>query len=185
MPNQRIPVKIDIAVQNATSVASVPSRQQFERWASAALQLGSENHFLMSPFNMLRRLVRKWFSDPIDAELLIRLVDRRESRQLNAQYRHKDKATNVLSFVADLPEEVGLRLLGDIVICAPVVAEEAEVQHKTVEAHWAHLTIHGILHLLGHDHQAEEETVAMESLETGILQFLGFPDPYFEKKILD
>ncbi len=154
-------MKIDIAVQNATSVASVPSKQKFERWASAALH------------------------EHGDAELLIRLVDRRESRQLNAQYRQKDKATNVLSFVADLPEEVGLRLLGDVVICAPVVAEEAEVQHKSVEAHWAHLTIHGILHLLGHDHQAEEETVAMESLETGILQFLGFPDPYFEKKILD
>lgn len=154
-------MKIDIAVQNATSVATVPSKQQFERWASAALH------------------------EHGDAELLIRLVDRRESRQLNAQYRQKDKATNVLSFVADLPEEVGLRLLGDIVICAPVVAEEAADQHKTVEAHWAHLTIHGILHLLGHDHQVEEETVAMESLETGILQFLGFPDPYFEKKILD
>ena len=158
MPN---PVKIDIAVQNATSVTSLPSKQQFEEWASAALH------------------------EHGDAELVIRLVDRHESRQLNAQYRHQDKATNVLSFAADLPEEVGLQLLGDIIICAPVVAEEAEVQHKTVEAHWAHLTIHGILHLLGHDHQAEEETFAMESLETRILQFLGFPDPYFEKKILD
>jgi probable rRNA maturation factor len=156
MPNQRIKVQIDIAVQNATSVISVPSKKQFERWASAALH------------------------EHGDAELLIRLVDRQESRQLNARYRHKDKATNVLSFAADLPEEVGLKLLGDIIICAPVVVEEAEVQHKTVEAHWAHLTIHGILHLLGHNHQAKEETFAMESLETGILQFLGFPDPYFE-----
>jgi len=113
-----------------------------------------------------------------DAELLIRLVDRQESRELNAQYRHKNKATNVLSFPADLPEEIGLRLLGDIIICAPIVADEAREQHKTAEAHWAHLTIHGILHLLGHDHQAEEEASEMESLEIRILQSLGFPDPY-------
>ena len=113
-----------------------------------------------------------------DAELLIRLVDRRESRQLNTRYRHKNNATNVLSFPADLPEEVGLALLGDIVICAPVVAEEARDQHKTAEAHWAHLTIHGILHLLGHDHQLEEEAAEMESIESRILKSLGFPDPY-------
>ena len=153
-PNQRINAKVDIAVQNATSFTPVPSRQQFARWASAALHEHGE------------------------AKLLIRLVDRQESRQLNAQYRHKDKATNVLSFPADLRQEVGLALLGDIIICAPIVAEEAQNQHKTVEAHWAHLTIHGILHLLGHDHQAEQDASAMESLETGILRSLGFPDPY-------
>ena len=152
--NQRIPVKVEIEVQNATSFTPVPSSQQFEQWASAALR----NHG--------------------DAELLIRLVDRQESRRLNDQYRHKNMATNVLSFPADLPEEVGLALLGDIVICTPIVAEEARAQHKTAEAHWAHLTIHGILHLLGHDHEAEEEASAMESLETRILQSLGFPDPY-------
>jgi probable rRNA maturation factor len=153
-PNQRTPVKLDIAVQNANSFTPVPSDRQFERWASAALHKHG------------------------DAELLIRLVDRQESRQLNARYRHQNKPTNVLSFPADLPEEVGLALLGDIVICAPIVAEEARDQHKTAEAHWAHLTIHGILHLLGHDHEAEEEASEMESLETGILQSLGFPDPY-------
>ena len=143
-----------IAVQNATSFTSVPSDQQFARWAGAALHQHG------------------------DAELLIRLVDRRESRQLNTRYRHKNNATNVLSFPADLPEEVGLALLGDIVICAPVVAEEARDQHKTAEAHWAHLTIHGILHLLGHDHQLEEEAAEMESIESKILKSLGFPDPY-------
>ncbi len=147
-------MKLDIAVQNATSFTPVPTHQQFARWASAAL----DKHG--------------------DAELLIRLVDRQESRQLNAQYGHKNKATNVLSFPADLPEEFGLALLGDIVICAPMVAEEAQGQHKTTQAHWAHLTIHSILHLLGHDHQAEKEASAMESLETKILQSLGFPDPY-------
>jgi probable rRNA maturation factor len=153
-PNQKTPVKVDIAVQNPTSFTPVPSNQQFERWVNAVLH-GSG-----------------------DQELLIRIVDRRESRQLNARYRHKNKATNVLSFPAELPEEVGLPLLGDIIICAPIVAEEARDQNKSAEAHWAHLTIHGILHLLGHDHQAEEEACAMESLETRILQSLGFPDPY-------
>ena len=147
-------MRLDIAVQNATSFTPVPSDLQFERWVSAALQ------------------------EHGDAELLIRLVGRQESRQLNARYRHQNKATNVLSFPADLPEEVGLALLGDIIICAPIVAEEARDQHKTVEAHWAHLTVHGILHLLGHDHQAEEEASEMESLETRILQSLGFPGPY-------
>jgi probable rRNA maturation factor len=147
-------VKLDIAVQNATSFTPVPFDQQFEQWARAALHKHD------------------------GTELLIRLVDRQESRQLNAKYCHKNKATNVLSFPADLPEEVGLQLLGDIIICAPIVAEEARDQHKTAEAHWAHLTIHGILHLLGHDHQLEDEASAMESLETRILQSLGFPDPY-------
>ena len=84
----------------------------------------------------------------------------------------------MLSFPADLPQEVGLTLLGDIIICAPIVAEEAREQHKTAEAHWAHLTIHGTLHLLGHDHHAEPQATEMESLETRILQSLGFPDPY-------
>ena len=155
-PNQTTEVLLqrDIVVQNATSFSPVPSDQQFARWVSAALRKHG------------------------DAELLIRLVDRRESRQLNARYRHRNKATNVLSFTAELPEELGLALLGDIIICAPIVAEEARDQHKTAEAHWAHLTVHGILHLLGHDHQAEEEASEMESLETGVLQSLGFPDPF-------
>lgn len=147
-------MKLDIEVQNATSFTPVPSDQQFVRWVSAALHKHG------------------------DAELLIRLVDRRESRQLNTRYRHKNKATNVLSFPADLPQEIGLALLGDIIICAPIVAEEARDQHKTAEAHWAHLTVHGILHLLGHDHQLDEEAFEMESIETKILKSLGFSDPY-------
>ncbi len=145
---------LDIVVQNVTSCTGLPSDQQFERWAGAALCKRD------------------------DVELLIRLVDRRESRQLNARYRHVDKATNVLSFPADLPQELGLALLGDIIICAPIVIEEAWDQGKTVEAHWAHLTIHGTLHLIGYSHQTEEEASEMESLETGILQSFGFSDPY-------
>ena len=147
-------MKLDIVVQNATSFSPVPSDRQFARWVSATLC----NHG--------------------DAELLIRLVDRQEIRQLNTRYRHQNKATNVLSFPADLPEELGLALLGDIIICAPIVAAEARKQHKIAEAHWAHLTIHGLLHLLGHDHQIEQEASEMESLEVRILQSLGFPDPY-------
>jgi probable rRNA maturation factor len=147
-------VKLDLAVQNVSSLTPVPTQQQFEKWVSAALQERGKT------------------------ELLIRLVDRQESRQLNTQYGHKDKATNVLSFPADLPEEIGLALLGDIIICAPIVAEEAQSQCKPVETHWAHLAVHGVLHLLGHDHQVEEEASAMESLEIKIMQTLGYPDPY-------
>lgn len=145
---------IDIVVQNACSFSEVPCDQQFEQWATVALQERGE------------------------AEVLIRLVDKNESRQLNARYRNRDKATNVLSFPADLPQEIDLPLLGDVVICAPLVAQEAEQQNKSPESHWAHLTIHGTLHLLGYDHQTEEEAAEMESLETSLLQSIGFPDPY-------
>ena len=153
-PNRRTQVKVDIAVQNATTITPVPSNQQFERWARAALKKDS------------------------NGELLIRLVDRQESRQLNARYRRINKATNVLSFPADIPREVALPLLGDLIICAPIVIKEAQEQNKSEEAHWAHLTIHGVLHLLGYDHQNEEEASEMESIETRILHSLGYSDPY-------
>ena len=153
-PKQRSQVKIDLAIQNVTSTTPVPSSKQFDKWVKAALD------------------------EEFDAELVIRLVDRQESRQLNARYRGKNKATNVLSFPADLPLELKLPLLGDIIICAPILVEEAQEQHKTVEAHWAHLTIHGVLHLTGHDHKLEDEASEMETIETRILQSLGFPDPY-------
>ena len=130
---------IDIEVQDVTSFEPVPSRLQFEQWAGAALG----------------RIT--------DAELLIRLVDRQESSQLNARYRDRDEATNVL---------------GDIVICAPLVIEEAQAQNTNAEAHWAHLTIHGVFHLLGYDHQSDEDAAKMESLESEILLSLGFPDPW-------
>lgn len=111
-------------------------------------------------------------------ELLIRLVGKEESRRLNAQFRNMDKPTNVLSFPADLPPEIKLPLLGDIVICANLVGSEAAEQGKSLESHWAHLTIHGILHLLGYDHQNEKAAAKMESLESYILKSLGYPDPY-------
>ena len=110
--------------------------------------------------------------------LTIRLVDEEESRTLNRTYRGKDKATNVLSFEADLPPEVDIPLLGDIVVCVPVVQREAEQQSKTLEAHWAHMVIHGMLHLQGHDHQQPDQAAQMEALEIEILQSLGHTNPY-------
>ena len=112
------------------------------------------------------------------AELSIRIVDANEGRALNSRYRHKDHATNVLSFPADLPDGIELPLLGDLVICAPVVAREAVEQGKPARNHWAHLTVHGVLHLLGHDHLKPTEAERMEALETRILAGLGIPNPY-------
>jgi probable rRNA maturation factor len=145
---------IEVEVQRETSNSSVPSDQQFEQWATAALQGHGES------------------------ELVIRVVDQEESRRLNEQFASRNKATNVLSFPAGLPPSIGLALLGDIVICAALVEREAEQQNKSIVAHWAHLTIHGILHLLGHDHQSDQEAANMEALETSLVQSFGFPDPY-------
>ena len=106
------------------------------------------------------------------------MVDTEEMATLNRAYRGKEGPTNVLSFPYDLPPEAGLALLGDIVICAPVVAREAREQGKTLDAHWAHMTVHGALHLLGYDHIDEHEAAAMEALETDILARLDYPCPY-------
>ena len=135
------------------SRAAVPDPQDFHRWATAALQ---GRH----------------------AELGIRVVDEDEGRRLNRRYRGRDKPTNVLSFPADLPPGVDLPLLGDLVICAPVVIREAGEQNKDVTAHWAHLTVHGVLHLLGHDHETSVEAGLMEAQERRVLAGLGFSDPY-------
>ena len=147
---------IEVEVQNESSFTTVPGEREFVQWAAAAL------------------------GDRDEAALTIRIVDAGESRELNRRYRHRDAPTNVLSFPADLPAEVGLPVLGDIVICAPLVGEEAAAQAKPIRAHWAHLTIHGVLHLLGFDHQQPEEAERMESLETRLLATLGFSDPYQE-----
>ncbi|HEY9112791.1 MAG TPA: rRNA maturation RNase YbeY, partial [Rhodanobacteraceae bacterium] len=112
------------------------------------------------------------------AALSIRIVGAREGRALNLQYRGKDYATNVLSFPAELPRGVVLPLLGDLAICAPVVAREARDQGKARRDHYAHLTVHGMLHLLGFDHQNARDAARMEKLETGILAKLGIADPY-------
>jgi probable rRNA maturation factor len=111
-------------------------------------------------------------------ELSVRIVDAEESAALNQRYRHKPGPTNVLSFPFEAPPGVPLNLLGDLVIAAPVVAEEAHDQGKNETAHWAHLVVHGTLHLLGYDHQETAQTEAMESREICILNKLGYPNPY-------
>jgi probable rRNA maturation factor len=137
--------------------AGVPSPISFRRWVEASLA------------GTRRRQA---------SELSIRIVGTREGRTLNRTYRDKDYATNVLSFPVELPPGVRLPLLGDLAICAPVVRREAAEQGKPAAHHWAHMTVHGVLHLLGYDHIVEAEAVRMEALETRILKGLGVPDPY-------
>jgi len=117
-----------------------------------------------------------------DSELTIRLVEEEEGRELNRTWRQKDYATNVLSFPADVPDELlDIPLLGDLVICVPVVEREAAEQGKPPQAHWAHLVIHGCLHLLGYDHIDDDEAEEMESLERQLLAELGHADPYADE----
>ena len=113
-----------------------------------------------------------------ESELTIRIVDEAEGARLNSSYRNKDGATNVLSFPFAPPEGVDIPLLGDIVICAPVVRREANEQSKSADSHWAHMVVHGSLHLLGFDHEQAHEALEMEALETHILADLGFDSPY-------
>ncbi|KAB7628258.1 rRNA maturation RNase YbeY [Alkalilimnicola sp. S0819] len=113
-----------------------------------------------------------------EAELSIRIVDEPEGQDLNRDYRGRDYPTNVLSFPYEALPGVELPLLGDLVICAPVVAREAAEQGKALDAHWAHMLIHGCLHLLGYDHEDDAEAQVMETLERDLLASLGFPDPY-------
>ncbi|MGB0712351.1 MAG: rRNA maturation RNase YbeY [Gammaproteobacteria bacterium] len=108
----------------------------------------------------------------------VKLVDARESQDLNLRYRDQDKPTNVLSFPFEAPPGVELGLLGDLAICVPVVEREAREQHKGASAHWCHMVVHGVLHLMGHDHLDDAQARVMESLETDILAALGYPDPY-------
>ena len=148
---------LTLHVGYAVPRAGIPSSASFRRWVDAALR------------GARRRKA---------TELSIRIVDADEGRELNRDYRGKDYATNVLSFEADLPPELKLPLVGDMVICAPVVAREAAEQGKRPRDHWAHLTVHGTLHLLGYDHIVAAEAEAMEALETRILAGLGIADPY-------
>lgn len=153
-----MPADVRVSVQRATTSNSLPSASQFKDWVKAALEGRRDS-----------------------GEISIRIVDEAEGADLNRTWRQKDYATNVLSFPAELPAEIGSSLLGDLVICAPVVAREAAQQGKTEEAHWAHLVVHGTLHLLGFDHETAAEAEGMEALETRILADLGYPDPYLER----
>ncbi|TVO72480.1 rRNA maturation RNase YbeY [Sedimenticola selenatireducens] len=150
-----------IELQHRVEADGAPDPLQFQKWAEAALD------------NRLDHV-----------ELVIRVVDRDESQQLNRDYRGMDKPTNVLSFPFDAPEVVESNHIGDLVICAPVVAEEAQQQGKPLEAHWAHLVVHGVLHLLGFDHINDEQAEEMESLEVEVLDRLGFSDPYQSEREL-
>ncbi|AOS95551.1 Endoribonuclease YbeY [Microbulbifer aggregans] len=147
--------ELHLDVQRASSATNLPSDEQIHHWVQAALGAHRE-----------------------EAELSVRIVDEDESQQLNRDYRGKDKPTNVLSFPADLPADVELPLLGDLVICAPVVTREAREQHKATSAHWAHMVVHGTLHLLGYDHIEDADAELMEGLEVKVLAGLGIADPY-------
>jgi probable rRNA maturation factor len=144
-----------VDVQLATDDASLPTQRQLIEWARAAWRGGSD-----------------------DAEVVVRAVDEAEGRRLNHEFRGSDRATNVLSFPFQPPPGVELDHLGDLVICAPVVAREALQQGKPAQAHWAHMVVHGMLHLQGYDHETDEQAVEMEGRETQILTALGFAAPY-------
>ncbi|MCZ4295837.1 MULTISPECIES: rRNA maturation RNase YbeY [Vibrio] len=128
-----------------------------------------------------------WLSSSVtkfqpQAEVTVRIVDEQESQQLNSDYRGKDKPTNVLSFPFEAPPGMDIDLLGDLIICRQVVEREAIEQNKPLMAHWAHMVVHGSLHLLGYDHIEDDEAEEMESLETEIMQEMGFDDPYLAEK---
>jgi len=140
--------KLHISIQIACAQADIPAKNLFRKWAKAAIR--------------------------VDTEVTIRIVDEAEGRALNKAYRGKDYATNVLTF--PITEEP--HLMGDIVICAPVVVAEALAQNKMLAVHYAHLTVHGILHLHGYDHEIEAQAELMESIETAIVTKLGYANPY-------
>lgn len=144
--------KLSLVVQYAVRDCGLPSRQQVRKWVKAA--------------------------SVCDTDVTVRFTGEAEGRQLNARYRGKGSATNVLSFPYSPPPQ----LRGDIVLCVPVILRQADLWRTAVEAHFAHLVVHGILHLQGHDHKRLHEAEAMETLERGILTRLGYPDPYADDR---
>ena len=152
-------MQIELEIQRETTVSDLPDDDHFQLWVETALEGRS-----------------------IGGNLTIRIVDELEAQRFNRDYRSRDYPTNILSFPAELPEglpaEVRQSQLGDLLICAPVVTREANAQLRAVNDHWAHLTIHGVLHLLGYDHQQSIDAGIMESEETAMLAKLGISDPY-------
>lgn len=134
--------------------------------------------FDVPSLEQMQRWVDTWFPHLDATSMVVRVVDEAESAQLNQTYRNKTGPTNVLSFPFEPPEQVENEHLGDLVVCAPLVFKEAEAQGKTAMAHWAHLLLHGVLHLLGYDHVAESDALEMEALEVQKLEMLGIPNPY-------
>ena len=151
-----IELDLQLAVENEQGL---PTEQDIQLWLNKTIPQFQEN-----------------------AELTVRIVDTQESHQLNHEYRGKDKPTNVLSFPFEAPPGIELDLLGDLIICRQVVEKEAEEQNKPLLAHWAHMVVHGSLHLLGYDHIEDDEAEEMESLETEIMQAMGYEDPYILEK---
>ncbi|GAB2679904.1 rRNA maturation RNase YbeY [Aliiglaciecola sp. 3_MG-2023] len=149
-------MKIDLDIQIACENTNLPTTEQFEQWLQFAL---AEQKIE-------------------ETELTIRIVSPEESQQLNATYREKDKPTNILSFPFESPAEIELNFLGDLVVCADIVDKEAKQQNKQLLDHWAHMIVHGSLHLLGFDHEHDDDAKIMESLEVQILAKLGIDDPY-------
>lgn len=149
-----------VEVQKVCKQFEIPRKTLFSKWVTTTLATVNYHH------------------SETPLELTIRIVDEAESQALNGQWRRCFKPTNVLSFPFENPPGMKLPLLGDIVVCAPVVAREADEQRKSVNAHWAHLIVHATLHLLGYDHSEEVHAHIMEDLEIQILYRLGFPNPY-------
>ena len=148
-------MKINVDIENFSSCKNIPDEIFFHRWVSASLS-----------------------SQKKPLEVVIRVINEDESAALNNRFRKKNVATNVLSFPADLPESLNYPLLGDLAICAQVVAREADEQNKDLDAHWAHIIIHGSLHLIGFDHKDDVDAKKMEKMETKILSEFYFPSPY-------
>ena len=146
---------MNVDIQRQTETGQQPDDPDICSWAEAA-----------------------YLGDDSEAEVTVRIVDEAESAELNQTYRHKVGPTNVLSFPFDAPPGIDLPLLGDLVICAPVVEREAREQHKATQAHWAHMVVHGSLHLQGYDHIETQQAEQMEALEIDILARLGFSNPY-------
>ena len=157
---QRLADRLELTLDLRTASTKLPAAADLQRWARAALQPNVRT-----------------------AQVSLLLVEDEEGRTLNRDYRGKDYATNVLSFALNEGEAVeGMPLFGDLVLCVPVVEREAAEQGVPLAAHYAHLTVHGMLHLQGYDHEDDDEAEAMEALETAILAKLGYPDPYAAEK---
>ena len=167
-------MNVQLDVQYAVAQDALPDRETVRTWLMAVLEL-AEIEWRQDGELTIGALGERGI------QLTVRLVDREESAKLNYEYRHKDGPTNVLSFPYDQQIILEPVLLGDIVICAPLVPVEAQQQNKSAAAHWAHLVVHGFLHLLGYDHESAADADIMETVEVQVLQRLGLPDPYADQ----
>lgn len=148
---------ININLNNSSSSDQIPSQQQFNQWCQLALH-----------------------DKNINGDINIQLMDATEIQQLNKKFRQKDKPTNVLSFPHEPFQgiETEINIIGDIAICPSIIQQEAKIQQKSIDAHWAHMCIHAVLHLLGYDHQTDDQADTMETIEINLLQQLGYNNPY-------